>query len=206
MKTLIYIILGLFATIIPFNTIAQSNERTYRQTYADGSYADITEKSDGSSTHVYHSPCRSCKGSGRCTICHGTGRAISGWGRYQRVVPCSFCGASGQCKYCGGKGESVMVNYYDSKTQSMDGYDVNTGKKNRSVHGENSGENYYGPSNSNKSTCHNCHGTGVDPFPWKDHTAGQGLRWCYTNSEGAKCPYSAERAWHQHHRCASCNP
>ena len=40
-----------------------------------------------------------------------------------------FCGASGQCKYCGGKGESVMVNYYDSKTQSMDGYDVNTGKK-----------------------------------------------------------------------------
>ena len=127
-------------------------------------------------------------------------------GRYQRVVPCSFCGASGQCKYCGGKGESVMVNYYDSKTQSMDGYDVNTGKKNRSVHGENSGENYYGPSNSNKSTCHNCHGTGVDPFPWKDHTAGQGLRWCYTNSEGAKCPYCSERAWHQHHRCASCNP
>lgn len=198
--------MGLFATIIPINTIAQSNERTYRQTYADGSYADITEKSDGSSTHVYHSPCRSCKASGRCTICHGTGRAIVGWGRYQRVTPCTFCGASGQCKYCGGKGETVMINYYDPKTQSMDGYDVNTGKKYRSVNGENSSSNNYGPSNN--STCHNCNGTGVDPFPWKDAASNIGSRlpWCYTNSEGARCPYCSERVWHQHHKCTSCNP
>lgn len=185
---------------------------TYRQDLPDGSYAEITNKPDGSSVYVHHSRCYSCKGTGKCTMCKGASQVVSGWGRYARVIPCTFCGLSGLCKYCNGKGESIMVNYYDPHTHTMDGYNPHTGQHFRSVEDEN--RHYHDDSSyssttstSGKSVCNNCHGTGVDPFPWKDPSSnvGQGLPWCYTNHDGAKCPYCNEWAWHQHYKCPSCN-
>ncbi len=187
---------------------APKQTKTYRHTFANGSYTDVTEKPDGSSTHIHHSPCRSCKSSGLCSMCHGAGQRISGWGRYQSLTMCTFCGASGKCKFCGGTGENVMVSFYDHKSQSMESFDVNSGKKYFSVAGGNSHDNNYNSSTSNNSTCNNCHGTGVDPYPWSDPASNalQRLPWCYTNSEGSQCPYCSERAWHQHYKCPSCNP
>lgn len=61
-------------------------------------------------------------------------------------------------------------------------------------------------STTSDSPCSMCHGTGIDPFPWKDaaSNAGNGP-FGYTNQSGHKCPYCDERVWHQHKRCPKCN-
>ncbi|MGN1156633.1 MAG: hypothetical protein ACI4TK_10680 [Agathobacter sp.] len=60
-------------------------------------------------------------------------------------------------------------------------------------------------SSSSSSNCTICNGTGVDPFPWKEVRAGYGLRLCYTNKSGNKCPYCKEYVWHQHAKCPKCS-
>lgn len=41
--------------------------------------------------------CRSCRGSGNCDFCSGTGS----WAG----KPCTYCGGTGNCSSCGGTGK-----------------------------------------------------------------------------------------------------
>lgn len=184
-------------------TAETNKQKTYRNTYSDGSYADVTENPDGSATYVYHKQCFSCKGSGYCSVCQGLGGVVVGYYN-KRWQGCSLCGASGKCRSCNGTGETVMVNYYNPSANSMDGYDVYTGNHYQSVYGENnaghSGNNTSASNKpSNSSNCSYCGGTGVSKV---GILGSGGVRVAYTNSSGAKCPYCDSREFHHHDRCS----
>lgn len=184
---------------------ADRTEKSYRQHFNDGSYADMTENVDGTITMVHHKKCFSCKGSGHCSICDGLGGKVVGVYTKQ-WRGCTLCGGSGKCKYCNGTGESVMVQTYDPSTKTTVGQDMYTGETYRSTYGERHSGNGSSSRNSSAS-CSICNGTGVDPFPWEDaaSNAGRNLPWCYTNPSGKKCQYCGKYTWHQHHRCVKCH-
>lgn len=182
-------------------------KKSYRQHFSDGSYADVTENSDGTTTHVMHRKCYSCKGTGRCSVCNGVGSKIVGVYTKQ-WLGCTFCGGSGKCKYCNGTGETIMVNTYDPRTNSTVGQDLYTGKTYRSTYGERHSENESSShsTTTSSSSCSICNGTGIDSFPWEDPTStvGQRMAWGYTNQAGNKCPYCSKYTWHKHAYCPKC--
>ena len=93
---IIYLVTLLFVGTV--GTFAQSQKRVH---YNDGSYADVIENADGTTTHVHHQICFICKGTKSCTICHGLGGLVVGYiNRHWRI--CTSCGGYGKCKYCNG--------------------------------------------------------------------------------------------------------
>lgn len=183
---------------------AQNTQRKY---YKDGSYADVTTNADGSITTVSYNLCNICHGRKVCNLCQGAGGMWGGYGNYRRYAICTSCSGGGQCKYCQGTGVKIFTSTYYPETKSAVGQDFWSGQHYSSGgHSSGSGSSSRS-STTSRSSCSICHGTGVDPFPWKDPTsnAGQRLPWCYTNQSGTKCPYCNEYVWHQHAKCPKCN-
>lgn len=185
-----------------FNTSAPAKRRV---NYGNGSYADIVQNQDGSTTTTTYTPCKICGGAKTCSICYGAGGRYSGFGNYQVYNLCSSCGGDGKCRFCMGSGMTVFIStYYPSSGQTV-GKDLWSGKTYFS--GDNNGStHHHSSSNSSSEKCSICHGTGVDPFAWETPGSLQlnGLKGCYTNSRGSECPYCNKYTWHQHARCP-CN-
>jgi uncharacterized membrane protein len=51
-------------------------------------------------------PCKPCKGTGKCKKCGGRGIAEVGF-LSKKVVDCPDCAATGKCRDCGGSGQRV---------------------------------------------------------------------------------------------------
>ena len=185
-----------------------SNKR--RVNNSDGSYVDITYNSDGSITRVTYSNCTICNGHKSCKLCSGAGGEWGGYGAYMNYVICRSCGGSGKCKYCSGTGTNIFTSTYFPSTNETIGQDFWSGNMYSSGSSYHENSNSSNSSSSNKSKCSNCNGTGVDPFAWTNdgHNAvGTGqLRGIYTHTSGGKCQYCGKYEWHQHARCAFCNP
>ncbi len=194
-------------------TLASSNYYSFtgtgsgerRVSYADGSYADITENDDGSITQVTYKPCTICHGSKICKLCGGAGGNWGGYGNYRRYVICNSCGGSGQCKYCMGSGTTVFTSTYYPNTGTTVGQDLWSGRTYVSGGGSDDDDDTRSSRSSN-SSCSICNGTGVDSFAYEGTggAVGSGLAVAYTNSSGSKCPYCGQYTWHQHVYCPKC--
>lgn len=184
---------------------ANRTKKSYRQHFNDGSYADVTENGDGTTTQVIHRKCYSCKGSGQCSVCNGMGGLTVGVYTKQ-WRGCTLCGGSGKCKYCNGTGESVMVQTYDPSTKTAVGQDMYTGKTYRSTYGEKHSENKTSSrsSTTSSSSCSICRGTGIDPHVYHSGDPKPAVGG-YTHSSGGKCVYCGKYEWHQHVYCPKCN-
>lgn len=185
-----------------------TGSNTKRIHYDNGWYADQTTNADGTVTTVTYKPCNICHGRKVCNLCQGAGGMWGGYGNYRRYAICTSCGGSRQCKYCQGTGVNVFTTTYYPASNTTVGEDLWSG--NRYVSGghySDGDDNSSHDSSASRSSCSICHGTGVDPFPWKDAASnvGRGLSWCYTNQSGTRCPYCKETVWHQHARCSKCN-
>lgn len=183
------------------NTSDSQQKKSYRQQYNDGSYADVTENADGTTTHVTHCKCYSCKGYGKCSICNGMGGLVVGVYTKQ-WRGCTLCGGSGKCKYCNGTGENVMVQTYYPSTKTAVGLDIYTGKTYQSTYGERHERNESSSrtsTNSSSKVCSRCGGSGVSPIG----ILGSGIDAAYTNASGENCPYCSEYDYqfHHHGRC-----
>lgn len=195
---------------------AKSQSRSYprpskrRENYSDGSYADITENSDGSVTTVFYRPCSMCHSSGSCSLCHGRGGYWSGFGNYQNYNICSSCGGDGKCKYCQGTKMSVFTSTYYPSTQSSVGQDLWSGRTYTSDYpsDENSSSSGYGRRNDSVSQkdaqpCTKCGGTGVDPMALSSHGSTTWI--AYFHKSGSRCPYCGSVDSHWHDKCSRCN-
>jgi|GEM_PF-1605635 hypothetical protein len=184
---------------------ADQTKKSYRQHFNDGSYADVTENADGTTTMVHHKKCFSCKGSGYCSICDGQGGKVVGVYTKQ-WRGCTLCGGNGKCKYCNGTGESIMVQTYDPSTKTAVGQDMYTGKTYRSTYGEKHDRNGSSShsSTSSSSKCSICNGTGIDPHAYYSGDPKPAVGG-YTHSSGGKCIYCGKYEWHQHVYCPKCN-
>lgn len=180
-------------------------KKSYRQHFNDGSYADVTENADGTTTMVHHKKCYSCKGSGQCSVCNGMGGLIVGVYTKQ-WRGCTLCGGSGKCKYCNGTGESIMVQTYNPSTKTAVGQDLYTGKTYRSTYGEKHDRNGASShsSTSSSSKCSMCNGTGIDSHAYYSGDPKPAVGG-YTHSSGGKCIYCGKYEWHQHVYCPKCN-
>lgn len=180
-------------------------KKSYRQHFNDGSYADVTENADGTTTMVHHKKCYSCKGSGQCSVCNGMGGLIVGVYTKQ-WRGCTLCGGSGKCKYCNGTGESIMVQTYNPSTKTAVGQDLYTGKTYRSTYGEKHDRNGASShsSTSSSSKCSMCNGTGIDSHAYYSGDLKPAVGG-YTHSSGGKCIYCGKYEWHQHVYCPKCN-
>lgn len=181
-------------------------KKSYREQYNDGSYADVTENADGTTTHVTHRKCYSCKGYGKCSICNGMGGLVVGVYTKQ-WRGCTLCGGSGKCKYCNGTGENVMVQTYYPSTKTAVGLDIYTGKTYQSTYGERHERNESSSrtSTSSSSKCSTCNGTGIDPARFDlTFLLSNGLVVGYYNKAGTKCPYCKEYSGHKHIYCPKC--
>jgi molecular chaperone DnaJ len=49
-------------------------------------------------------PCGSCRGSGACTSCGGTGEIYLGPGTFYQDTTCTSCRGTGNCSSCNGTG------------------------------------------------------------------------------------------------------
>lgn len=187
------------------NTTDSQQKKSYRQQYNDGSYADVTENADGTTTHVTHRKCYSCKGYGKCSICNGMGGLVVGVYTKQ-WRGCTLCGGSGKCKYCNGTGENVMVQTYYPSTKTAVGLDIYTGKTYQSTYGERHDRNGSSShsSTSTSSKCSICNGTGIDPHAYYSGDPKPAVGG-YTHSSGGKCIYCGKYEWHQHVYCPKCN-
>ena len=178
--------------------------------------------------------CYRCHGKGtvsggNCNVCKGTGIIKAGYYTPQ-FFTCNYCGGTGSkkvaCIECQRTDLSISfarkllkdyqkthgmtkeaaklyfeheawkaqsdLNYQNAVNEIVDSYLDDSGTSQSST--------------TSDSPCSMCHGTGIDPFPWKDaaSNAGNGP-FGYTNQSGHKCPYCDERVWHQHKRCPKCN-
>ncbi len=52
-------------------------------------------------------PCKPCKGTGKCRKCDGRGIAEVGF-LSKKIVDCPDCAASGKCRDCGGSGKRIV--------------------------------------------------------------------------------------------------
>lgn len=178
---------------------------TKRVTNWDGSYSDITNNPDGTTTTITYSTCTSCYGSKYCSICGGVGGKYVGFGSYQNYYICSGCGGGGACKYCGGTGTKVLISNYNPVSGLMTSQDPYTGKTYTSVAGYSDSNNKSSSSSANKSSyCSSCKGTGMDLVAYDIGFAPSGVGG-YTNSSGSQCPYCNQYNAHQHVYCPVCN-
>lgn len=166
---------------------------------------------------------------GNCNVCRGTGVIKAGYYTPQ-FFTCNYCKGTGRkevaCMEC--QRTDLAISFAN---KLLEGYQKTHGmtKEAAKLYYEHEAwkaqsdrdyqnaineivESYLDDSGTSQgsttsdSPCSMCHGTGIDPFPWKDaaSNAGNGP-FGYTNQSGHKCPYCDERVWHQHKRCPKCN-
>lgn len=178
--------------------------QTRRETYADGSYSDITENPDGTVSRMTYRTCNICHGGKRCNLCHGQGGQWGGHGQYRRYVICNSCGGNGACKYCGGTGTSVLASTYYPATGESFGRDLHTGNLSSSHPYRTDNSSSHSSGDTSTSRCSICNGTGYDKFAWE---AGSQRPYVggVTNYEGNRCSICGKTNWHQHVYCPKCN-
>lgn len=70
-----------------------------------GGYSNNSNSSGSSSTSNYYNiTCKGCNGSGRCTMCKGSGKHVTETMTATIVDHCPGCHGSGRCQVCHGKG------------------------------------------------------------------------------------------------------
>lgn len=184
-----------------------SNTNKKRVTYSDGSYADITYNTDGSTTTVRYSVCNICHGLKICSSCGGAGGYWSGYGNYSTYHLCRSCGGDARCKYCFGTGMSVFTTTYYPNSNTTIGKDLWSGNivtsKDPHENKRSSSQSSKQSSNTTKSQCSTCRGTGLDPMPTSSPGVG-GWIGIFHNGK-SMCKYCKKYESHWHDKCPHCN-
>lgn len=177
-----------------------------RETYSDGSYADITYNDNGTVTTTTYKNCNICHARKVCNLCGGAGGSWSGFGTYRTYHICRSCGGDGKCKYCYGTGMSVFTSTYNPNSNTTIGKDLWTGNvvTSEDCHDHNSSSNSSSNSNGGKTAiCTKCNGTGLDPTPTSSSGVGG---WIGIFHDGkSKCKYCGKYESHWHDKCPRCN-
>lgn len=89
-------------------SITNNANGTQRIDLPDGGFRINNPQPDGSILSYEEHPCIICHGSGKCTVCWGTG------GRYANGIfyPCNYCCQTNKCKACSGKGKTTLTSTY----------------------------------------------------------------------------------------------
>lgn len=198
---------------------SNSSDRTWRTENSYGGFS-INKVKNGIRTETVYGKCSACRGTtvcrncnstGKCPVCYGAGYHNS-FGMYRS---CLMCNGRGACNICKGSGNCLCANneypgylpsyasYYDADGNLRNTVSFMVNSSSSSTSSSESHSSSSTSSSSSSGSCYVCHGTGVDPSPFRGNSMTSWLK--YTNGSGDDCPYCNSYDHHQHLRCAHCN-
>lgn len=176
---------------------SQSNNNLYAENSNRGNIGQA-------GTTIVRESCMFCGGTGRCTICNGTGGTYNGYTGL--FYPCTACAQTLRCKYCQGTGVSKTIISSDGNGNYSASDPTGQFRGLGSVYKDDTEKSRSSSrSRSSRGTCSKCHGARYDSSPVKYAPASaHGWMPPHHNSAGSKCSYCGKTYDHYHTPCTEC--